>query len=590
MKTRFLPLALCLALTACLSVPYVPAPKQLSAASAQEALTQVQAGLAEDPNNPGLNAQAAELYLSLGQWEPARAAINLALDEEPQMAAFRLLAGKVEFQAQDYFAAISHLTSAISLDNRLLEGHYYLALSYQQTGKSAQALATLDQALALEPLYFDAHLAKAKLRFQNATSTEDFPLQAADLETALKINPRNIEGNLLLAEIYQRLGASLKARMILEDWLKNYQDNDELLFALAKLDLDAGYLEEAKQSLHKMTQPSPQAQLMQLELDQEIPAPELLAKLAALLEQYPQAVEIWVHLGRVQYEQGLYKDAERTLQKALRLDPKAAEAYFTLSFLYRAQGDDSGAKWSLGKALELEPTQLKYQLFFIENQIDQGNWQSAKDAMQSFKLDIGHPQVVFLLGRIQKAQGDYKGAAEHFDRAGRLWGDLRVEMELASLDILAEQFTSAQQRVEKVRAAAPRNLKALLLAAELHFAQNQPQKVVELLTPWAKAEGGSGRIQLYLGEALAKTGKAGEAIKVLQRGLMSWPRDPELVQAVTFHLGVAKRYLEAIPLLEDMKTAQGHTARLLRQRLLLYYHLSGKTAKADSLPYLPPRP
>src|SRR3989339_1663584 len=68
MKTRFLPLALCLALTACLSVPYVPAPKQLSAASAQEALTQVQAGLAEDPNNPGLNAQAAELYLSLGQW------------------------------------------------------------------------------------------------------------------------------------------------------------------------------------------------------------------------------------------------------------------------------------------------------------------------------------------------------------------------------------------------------------------------------------------------------------------------------------------------------------------------------------------
>jgi len=561
----------------------------------ESALYQFEKQIRESPKESANFYQAARLYLDLGQLERARERVKKALLLESQNASYRLLAGRIEFAAQDYFQAINHLTTALQLDNRLLEAHYHLGLSYAQTGKNLDALKSLNQALELEPLYFDAGLASIQIQFQAAQSTEAFPKLATQLEEYLRIKPRSIEGNLLLAELYNRLGAGLKAKLILEDWLKRFEARDQILYSLAKMDMEAGYPEEARASLRLMKRPSPKAKLLLLRLeseqksnDPEVRALYLEENTRLLIEEHPKEADLWLFLGQIYFTQGDLKKAERNYQKALRIEPKSGEAYFLLSDLYRRQGDHTGAKWAMNKALELEPTQLKYQLQYLESLIDEGKWQSAKDALHQFQLDPNHPQVVFLLGRISQAQGDVRSAREHYTRASRLWGDLRVELRLAELEITSNELNQAEKRLQRLTASAPKRLETAVLSAKLYFAQNRPKRVIKTLQSWKKTDRAAGRVQLYLAEALAKLGKRKQAIKILKQALTRWPGDPDLTQSITFHYGISKRYKMAIPYLEDAEGKKHRLSQLLHQRLLLYYQLTGKGAKVNKMVYQPP--
>ena len=286
----------------------------------EQALFSAEAQIRNDPENAFLHYQSAKLYLLKNDLEPARLRIKKALLLESQNASFRLLAGKIEYQAQDYFQATGHLTTALSLDANLLEAYYLLGQAYQQTGKIPEALEQLEKALELEPLYFDARLAWVDIRFKAATSTKDFPLLVTKLEQALRINPRSEKGIMLLSELYSRLGAGLKARLVLDDWLQKFGHSDDVFLSMAKLDLEAGYLEEARSILKLIEKPSVQAQLLLLRLEKDKKGKLLIKETEDLIGKNPNELDLWLFLSELHFEAGQLKEAERVIQRALRLE------------------------------------------------------------------------------------------------------------------------------------------------------------------------------------------------------------------------------------------------------------------------------
>ncbi len=554
----------------------------------EAALYEFEREIRKNPKEPENYAQAARLYLSLGQLDQARTRITKALLLSNQNAGYRFIAGRVELAAEDYFQAITHLSAALELDNRLLEGHFLLAQAFERTGKTKEALKSLNTALQLEPLYFEAGLAKVKIEFQHAKNTQNFPRLAQEMEDFLKIQPRSIQGNLLLTEIYRRMGATLKARLILEEWLKRFRPHPQILYSLAELDLEAGYPEEARASLKLIAQPDSKTQLLLLRLETNLRPPELLRKAQALVAQNPQEPKLWIFLGQMQAKQGQLKKSERSYQKALSLNPSSGAAYLNLSKLYRLQGDPTGAKWAMNKALELEPTQLNYQLIYLEGLLEEGNWLVAKEALEGFKLDANHPQVVFFQARIAQAQGDLAKAKTLYQRAQRLWGSFLVDLRLAEIALLQGELHQAEQILNKLAQAAKGNLEVTLMKARLRFAQGNYKAVLPLLLPWKRAEKGKGRVQVYLAEAQARRGKKTAALRTLKLGLSLWPGNPDLIDALTHQLGMLGRFNEALPYLEDIAGRKHPLARMFHQRLLLYYQQAGYPEKAaQTKPLLP---
>ncbi|MDX2469013.1 MAG: tetratricopeptide repeat protein [SAR324 cluster bacterium] len=553
----------------------------------EQAIFAAEAEIRDDPENPFYHYQAAKLYLLKNNIERARLRIKKALLLESQNASFRLLAGKIEFQAQDYFQATGHLTTTLSLDANLLEAYYLLALAYHQTGKSTEAIIQLEKSIELEPLYFDAHLAWVDIKFQTATSTKDFPLLTTKLEQALRINPGSAKGVMLLSELYQRLGAGLKARLVLDEWLQKFGSSDEILLAMAKLDLEAGYLLEARSVLKLIETPSIQAQLLLLRLEKDQKGKLLIVEVEELIKKSPNELDLWLFLSELHFDAGQLKEAERIIQRALRLEPKSGEAYFRLSILYQKQGDITGAKWSLGKALELEPTQLKYQVFYLESLLAQGKFTQAEEALKGYDLDETHAGVLYIKGRLFKGQGNFKEARSYFERAERLNQSQKIDIQLADLEILEGSYNQAEKRIQARLKANKNDLDSLLLLAKLRFAQKQPKEVVRLLNRHLNTDRKQGQVQLFYAEAIARVSGSFKAIKILKKALDKWPREPELIQAYTFYLGVAGRYSEAIPILEDAESINHPLHLLLKQRLLLYYHLAKKAKKFKESVFYP---
>ncbi len=107
-------------------------------------------------------------------------------------------------------AAIRLYQQALALDPAYFQAHQNLAAAYLRQGNVTQALAASERALALQP---DSTL--ARLNFALGLERAGFPADAAiEAERLLDRDPNHVEAHLLLGNLYsQRLGQIERARL-----------------------------------------------------------------------------------------------------------------------------------------------------------------------------------------------------------------------------------------------------------------------------------------------------------------------------------------------------------------------------------------
>jgi tetratricopeptide (TPR) repeat protein len=179
------------------------------------------------------------------------------------------------------------------------------------------------------------------------------------LEAALKLNPRLVEADLAVADVDQRTGKIPEARKRLESLLKAHPENAGLRLKLAALEDQAGNIPQAIDEYRKVLAADPNNLLalnnLAFRLANDRRQPDEALKFAQQAKELaPENPFIDDTLGWAFYQKGLYTNALRHLESAVRRQATAQRQYH-LAMAYLKSGDTKRGETALRAALEQDP-------------------------------------------------------------------------------------------------------------------------------------------------------------------------------------------------------------------------------------------
>lgn len=567
--------------TSCSTPSYVKSNQLLVAqGKGQISVENYQSYIKESPNDSRLYYYLAEIQYQLEDYTTALSNIKKAIILEEQIAKYRLLAGKVAFQSQNYFEAINYLTSTLVLNDNLLEAYYYLALSYEKTGKTSEAIEQLTAAISLEPLYFDARFEQIRITFEQNGDRNNFSDLIAELKDVLAIHPGSTKGILLLSRLYFTYGETYKARQVLENWLGQFPENDEILYALAELQLNSGLRDKAVLALKRISKPGQKSRMLKIKIDLSRGRSEnLLKEIEDLRNTYGESSELFAIEGDIFLKIGSLNKAERALQKAVQIDSSNSKAYILLSKVWESQGDLLGAGRALESAYNSDPIDFSTRIYYLNKLVELGEIERAVEVFEKYELDSTNSDVLYLKAVIADYQGNYHTADQYLKRAQRESYSSRIEVQLARSEIRRGRLTAAESRLKRVLKLYPNYAEAIPVRGELFYRKNNFSGAIKYLTPHLNQKKFNGKVHLWLAEAYLQQGNMAKAADVLKAAFLIWPGQIDIIQNYTMVLGVLKKFQDAIKILEEAQLYSHKYKKLFHSRLIQYYYYTGQTKK-----------
>jgi tetratricopeptide (TPR) repeat protein len=138
------------------------------------------------------------------------------------------------------------------------------------------------------------------------------------------------------------------------------------------------------------------------------------------LEMDPGNAAANFNLGLLLGEQGRAQEAERALRAALKADPQMAAAAFNLGVLLGEKNPDEAIAWCQ-KAHDLQPTDPKYAHTLAFYQRKKGNLAAAIELLRgAIRCEPSYLDAYLLLGEIYEQQHDLPAAAKVYSDASKI--------------------------------------------------------------------------------------------------------------------------------------------------------------------------
>jgi len=305
----------------------------------------------------------ARYYLTEGA--PGKATTLLApLDAEQKQTAPALkVMGMAQLQQKKYVEAKITLEQLVAKAPKSAEAHYLLAQAYGGLNKAAQVEKELGKALELNPDYFLARLAHARLLIQQKKIDEArkefqklkaaypdnpdvmkleaaFALADGDSQRALSIyeallkKAPSTQNMLTLSVMKWRSGDKVGAIALQESWVESHPKDKGALLALANSYLQEKRIDEVISIYEKVLQ---KKALVYAEK-----AHELAPKAPSILDTYAMAL----------LANGHNVKALRMIERALDKAPKNPSMRIHYARIAAANGDRAGAIRALKSLLE----------------------------------------------------------------------------------------------------------------------------------------------------------------------------------------------------------------------------------------------
>jgi tetratricopeptide (TPR) repeat protein len=292
--------------------------------------------------------RTAEGDMREGRYREALNKLDRAIELKPNQDSVWRRRARALNAMGDIEGAINSSERAIGLDKGNPSNWYLLALLRHESGDFEGELDAYDSALKLDPRMVPVLLNRGATLFEMGRLDDSLK----NFDRMVKIFPKDPRGFNNRGLVRKAMGQHKKALADLDQALSLDPDNREALQNRASLFTDMGEMEKAIEAWRDI-----------LALDRSQPL-------------------IWMELGRVQMEEGLFEDAARSFAVASSLDPDlegalverdaALEAagivegeeageeticrrYMDASLLMEAIGDMGGALGEVEKCLELEP-------------------------------------------------------------------------------------------------------------------------------------------------------------------------------------------------------------------------------------------
>lgn len=413
--------------------------------------------------------------------------------------------------------------------------HYVLAQLHANAGRSEAAVDELRQALASDGAspYLRARLSEELLALGRVDEARE------EAEAALELDPHFPEGYVGLARVRLRVGDVASAEAALKRAIEVDRTCEDAYLTLARIYRDRGQ-------------------------DQK-----LFAVWRDLVKHVPNSATGHHALGRAALVRGDVRAAERSLRRAVELEPGAIDARVALAELYQGEGRLADAVAQLDAAW-LRSGDLGVAERLVRMQMAAGHAREARELIERLDEEGGSPERrrrVAGLRIFAKQPERALEIAEELLQAGeapahRLLAARALKALQRPDDALqhlrhvpagAPEFSEAQRQIAELLRDAGRYREAIevvgkaltILAvgdgdardvlyralAEIHERAGARAEAIKLLEDASKRRPGSSTLAFALAATLERDGQWQRAVDVAERILR---RDPESVPALNF--------------------------------------------------------
>lgn len=188
----------------------------------------------------------ADLYAEVGEYDHALADYDEILRVAPGDVGAHMRRSRILWATGDRKAAAAETEATLKLDPDDLDVQILSGSQLVEAGKRAEGLAVMTTAIATHPTA-DAYLTRAELRKRS-----DRAGRQADIEAALKADPKSTTAQMMLADVRSEGGAHAEAIASLTVALKASPGNEGLLLGRARAYARSGDLASADRDLTKV--------------------------------------------------------------------------------------------------------------------------------------------------------------------------------------------------------------------------------------------------------------------------------------------------------------------------------------------------
>ena len=365
--------------------------------------------IAQNPDDAEAHANLGAVYQKKNDFSAALQEYTKAEELNPSNITTRLNLGTLYQAQKDYETAIEAYDTIIEYNPNYMQAYLYKAQCYRAMGNKEAAMQNYKLALNLEPsnqnikdeMYemYEADMSpEQRLAFvygqlqkepQNADLTYRYAYElhkagkTADAITyynqAIKLNPKNEDAYINLAQAYQQQGNFDKARSVLTDAKGLFPENGLVQKQLAALAAETGSLLYSKAS----------------ELFNQKKFQEAIAMYQKIVPSTPESL---VGIGACYQSLNDNAAAAKYYVKSLELDPKNADTTYYAALAYSNIENFALAKSYANKALALDPNNknTKELLTYV---IEQENTAKMDEAV-SLLEQKQYPKALNLLSQV----------------------------------------------------------------------------------------------------------------------------------------------------------------------------------------------
>jgi tetratricopeptide (TPR) repeat protein len=458
--------------------------------------------------------EAGALLLVNGRFAEARGQAEKVLAKNDKNIRARVLLGNATAGLKDTDTAIKEFEEAIRLDPQQAGVYTGLALLKASTGEREEAERIFKQAIATDGKSATARLALVQFYW----SAEQFAQAEATLKEAHQVLPNDAQVNVTMAVFLQAMRRHKEAepflraaaeadkdprlKMLLADYYIGQNRGDEAAKLLEPIVADRQVGGVASTRLAGIAQAQGRQQDALAMIDRAIAqqpnnARTLAAKSDLLRQQNqldeaakvadqavaanPQSAEAQFAKGRVLRAKGSFDKAEVAFNEVLRLNPRAAAARVELARLRIRTGANDAVAVAT-EAANADPASIDAKLTLARALLQQRDFAKAQAALDELARTAPNVAAVHTqMGLLRALRNDAAGARAAFSKALEL-DPMQLEAigGMTAVDMSAGRKQEALTRVDTLATTAPKNVNALLVAAQAHAAASNFARAEEL--------------------------------------------------------------------------------------------------------------
>jgi tetratricopeptide (TPR) repeat protein len=488
----------------------------------------------------------AEMALEEKKYSDCNSLVERVLARDSMNLDAMMLNGSLRMAQGDSTNAVANFTRMAAIYIRSPQVFFQLARAQLMKNDVPKAMASLNQAITINPDFAEAVLLLANLNIRKGYPA----LAISGLSELLKRQPRNGQAQLLLIDAYLAKKDPANALAAGRQMAEAFPNSSEVQVVLGSLLFRDGQNAEARQAFEKALALSPDylvavERLTDLDLAEKQYTPAV-QRVRARIEKNPSAAEPLVLLARIYIAQAqasvdeMNKSANPPARKLRLIDLPSVQPLLK-------QAEDS-----LVKAIQLNPALRSSYFMLSDLYIASGKQQQALEPLNSLLSKTNDVSALMQVGMIQDSLKNYSAARDSYEKL------LSIDPDYSrALNNLAYFYSEREVDLDK----------AYKLAEKAH----------QLLPD-------DGPTADTLGWILYKRADYTRALSMLQEGAAKLPDDPE----IQYHLGMTQYMLgnegpARLALEPATQSSKDFPGKDVAARRLALLAIDPKTADATAL-------